>query len=255
VRALAVAEQRQGQTAKESGEVPVPVLALALPELGQDDAGLVVVAHGEVFQRGVGRRAAGIDGTVMWWVGDWWEAGHRYGSRRAAVEAEDWEGPAYQTCVNAGNVASCFDPNRRRLDLPWSYHAEVASLPEAEADNVLDWCEAVLRQTKRPPTIKALRERVKEVKRYLAEGWDSDQLERRALVQTGATVLATYATDDDKKPMGGKARLSRPVLTRPGWRRSSKLRDVAKLCRGPPIVRLPRCRKPRPSQLRDVAQF
>jgi hypothetical protein len=150
-----------------------------------------------------GKALARIDGTVMWWVGDWWEAGHRYGSRKAVVEAEDWEGPAYQTCVNAGNVADSFEPNRRRLDLPWNYHAEVVSLPGAEADNVLDWCEDTLRRTKKPPTIKAVRERVKEIKRYLAEGWDSDQLERRALVEKGITVLATYATDEHKKPLDG----------------------------------------------------
>jgi hypothetical protein len=44
---------------------------------------------------------------------------------------------------------------------------------------------------------------VKEVKRYLAEGWGSDQLERRALVEKGITVVASYAKDEAGKPVDG----------------------------------------------------
>jgi hypothetical protein len=119
----------------------------------------------------------------MWWVGDWWAFGeHRYGGRKAVVEAEDWEGPSFQTAMNAASIARAFETSRRREVLSFACHVEVASLPAEEADRLLDWCEEVLRDTKRPPTIKALRERVKEVKRYLAEGWDSDQLERQHLL-------------------------------------------------------------------------
>jgi hypothetical protein len=151
-----------------------------------------------------GKALARIDGTIMWWVGDWWAFGeHKYGDRRAVVEAEDWEGPAFQTCRNAAAVCRGFETSRRRDVLSFIVHAEVASLPEEEADRLLDWCEAVLGQTKRPPTIKALRERVKEVKRYLAEGWDSDQLERRRLVEQGISVLANMANDEDGQPLDG----------------------------------------------------
>jgi hypothetical protein len=96
----------------------------------------------------------------MWWVGDWWKAGHRYGDRKAVVEAEDWEGPPYETCAKAGYVSKLFEPERRRANLSWQYHLAVAGdFPSDEADRVLDWCEEVLGRTKRPPTIKALRER------------------------------------------------------------------------------------------------
>lgn len=61
-----------------------------------------------------------------------------YGERKAIVEAEDWEGPAYQTCREAGVVASAFQEMfRRRNDLTFSHHKEVASLPAAEADALL----------------------------------------------------------------------------------------------------------------------
>ena len=45
----------------------------------------------------------------------------------AIVEAEGWEGPAFQTCVNAANVAEKFETNRRRLDLSFSHHAGAAA--------------------------------------------------------------------------------------------------------------------------------
>jgi hypothetical protein len=151
-----------------------------------------------------GKALARIDGTVMWWVGDWWAFGeHAYGNRKAVVEQDGWEGPGFQTCADAAWVAQRFETSRRREVLSWPVHREVASLPPDEADRVLDWCEEVLGKTKKPPTIKALRERVKEIKRYLAEGWDSDQLERREQVEQGVTVLATLASDDDKKPLDG----------------------------------------------------
>jgi hypothetical protein len=56
----------------------------------------------------------------LWWLGDWWALGEsRYGERKAIVEAEDWEGPAYQTCRNAASIATAFEMSRRQpmLDL------------------------------------------------------------------------------------------------------------------------------------------
>ena len=52
----------------------------------------------------------------------------------ALIEAEDWEGPEYQACVNASNVSRKFplESNRRRLDLTSKHHAEVAALSAAE---------------------------------------------------------------------------------------------------------------------------
>src|SRR5579872_4508832 len=58
------------------------------------------------------------------------------GERKAIVEADDWDGPAYQTCFNASNVSKKFKLNRRRLNLSFGHHAEVAALPPAEADAV-----------------------------------------------------------------------------------------------------------------------
>lgn len=145
-----------------------------------------------------GAMLAKVEGAMNWWLGDWWAFGeHGYGDRKALVESDDWEGPAYQTCVNASNVCEKFESNRRRLDVSFSIHAECASLPSDEADKVLDWCEAVLHQNGRLPTIKATRERVKQVKAWLAQGWTSDQLERKALVEQGVAVVASKRAGSD----------------------------------------------------------
>lgn len=81
---------------------------------------------------------------MMWVFGN-----ARYGERMAIVEAEDWDGPAYQTCFNAANVAQKFELNRRRLSLSFKHHAEVASLPADEADALLDWAQGRIHH---PPT-------------------------------------------------------------------------------------------------------
>jgi hypothetical protein len=58
--------------------------------------------------------------------------------------AEDWEGPSYQGCIDAGTVARAFEITRRHVDLSFAHHREVAALPPAEADALLDWCEETI---------------------------------------------------------------------------------------------------------------
>jgi hypothetical protein len=64
----------------------------------------------------------------------------RYGERKAIVEAEDWEGPAYESCRQAAWACKAFETVRRRTDLSFKHHAEVAALPPSDADALLDWC-------------------------------------------------------------------------------------------------------------------
>jgi hypothetical protein len=61
--------------------------------------------------------------------------------RKAIVKTEDWEGPKYQTCRNAASIANAFELSRRRDNLTFKHHAEVAALSPDEADALLDWCE------------------------------------------------------------------------------------------------------------------
>src|SRR3954470_10889903 len=86
-----------------------------------------------------GRALGRVRGSVMWWVGDWWAYGeHRYGERKATVEAEDWEGPAFQTCMDAATVCRGYETSRRREVLSYSVHKEAVSLPPEWQDKVLD---------------------------------------------------------------------------------------------------------------------
>ncbi len=99
-----------------------------------------------------------IERSVSWWLGDWWAYGEsRYGDRKALVESDGWEGPAYQSCYNAANVSQKFELNRRRLNLPFAHHAEVASLHPDEADRILDWCEETIPETGAPRSRRELR--------------------------------------------------------------------------------------------------
>lgn len=147
-----------------------------------------------------GLALAEVEGAVNWWLGDWWRYGeHKYGDRKALVESEEWTGPAYQTCRNAGAIAAVFETSRRRDVVPFHQHAELASLPAEEADRLLDWCEDEHRKTGRCPTHKSLRDRVKQVKAWLAQGWTQSQLARRALVEDGQTVVASKRDNGEGK--------------------------------------------------------
>jgi hypothetical protein len=109
-----------------------------------------------------GQTLGRIERSVAWWLGDWWAFGEsRYGQRKAMVESEEWEGPSYQTCKNAALVCSAFSEKSRRRDLlSFTHHAEVAALPPAEADAMLDAAEATIESTGKPMSTAALRSAV-----------------------------------------------------------------------------------------------
>jgi hypothetical protein len=93
----------------------------------------------------VGETLQAVEVSIQWWVGDWWAYGEAaYGGRKELADrlrVADPEFPAFQTCQNYGSVSRAFETSRRREVLSWSHHAEVASLPEDEADEVLDAAE------------------------------------------------------------------------------------------------------------------
>ncbi len=105
--------------------------------------------------------------------------GHAYGERKKLVDSDDWDGPKFQTCVNAGNLSETFQSNRRRLVLSWGHHAEVSPLPIEEQDKLLDKCEV------EGHSVMRLRQRVKEVKSFLAQGWTQSQIDRRRTIEKG----------------------------------------------------------------------
>ncbi|MEU3281907.1 LmbU family transcriptional regulator [Streptomyces antibioticus] len=81
-----------------------------------------------------------IADSSAWCLGDWLVYGQEcYADRyQAGVQAA---GLDYQTLRNYAWVARHFESARRRENLSFGHHAEVASLPPAEADTWLDRAE------------------------------------------------------------------------------------------------------------------
>lgn len=89
---------------------------------------------------GIGASLQAVNRSVMWWIGDWL----RYGERRWGemyAQAVEETGRSYSNLSQAKHVAERFDSFRRRKELAWAHHAEVASLAPEDADAVLDLAE------------------------------------------------------------------------------------------------------------------
>lgn len=152
----------------------------------------------------IGRSLGKIQQCTQWWIGDWWAFGeHEYGDRKELVETEEWDGPSFDTCQRAGQIARVFeDKTRRQRLLSFEHHKEVQSLPIDEADRLLDWCQEPLNNgAKKSRTIRELRDEVKKVKAYLAQGWNASQLERKNQVEAGEIVLANMTPGKDGLPI------------------------------------------------------
>lgn len=85
----------------------------------------------------IGRRLCIGQQAVNWHIGDWWAFGdHRYGDRAKAA-AEGIFGLGFGTLMNLASIARRFEISRRREVLPFTAYAEVASLPDDAADELL----------------------------------------------------------------------------------------------------------------------
>lgn len=172
--------------------------SFTLPTMGiVSDTGLEIEEKLTADQwRELGLQISRTRGATQWWVGDWWAFGEsRYGERKAMVEAEDWEGPSLGSCMNAASVSRAFETSRRREVLSFSHHVEVVPLTTEWQDKLLDEAEE-----KRLP-VAALRQRVKEVRSFLAQGWTPSQLARKAAIEAGKTVTANMSKGDDGLPV------------------------------------------------------
>jgi len=82
-----------------------------------------------------------IEGAVLWWVGDWYNYGERKYGERAAQAIGGEVDLAAETVRAAGWVAGRVEIVRRRTNLSWSHHQEVAALEPKEQDRLLDRAE------------------------------------------------------------------------------------------------------------------
>lgn len=120
---------------------------------------------------GWGRRLGTMSRVSNWWVGDWLQYGAaRWGEKY--TEAARITGYDVKTLRNIAYVAKQFDSSRRRDNLTWTHHAEVAALPSEQQDEWLDRAVILrlspgdlrleLRASQRPPKASAGEEGVHE---------------------------------------------------------------------------------------------
>ena len=103
-----------------------------------------------------GLRLGAVTRSSRWWLGDWVRFGqHRYTNGRFAV-ASRISGYDEQTLRNFGYVAGRYEVSRRRENLTWSHHAELAALVSVEQDWWLD--EAAARNL----SVRRLRDAVRD---------------------------------------------------------------------------------------------
>ena len=135
------------------------------------------------------------DSKSAWDWGDWWLKGERYGERSKKVRSDDWDGPSYSTITGRATVCKTFDVCRRRQTLGFSHHQEVCELPVEEQDKLLDECE------REGHSVMLLRQRVKEVRSYLSQGWTDSQIRRRKILEKGGVALANKRKGEDGLPV------------------------------------------------------
>lgn len=107
----------------------------------------------------VGRSLRSMERGIQFWVGDWLAYGEaRFGEEAFAdLERRD------KTLANWATVARKVAPSRRREDVQFSHHAEVASLPPAEQTEVLEEVK------ENHYTVGQTRDRVREKQQARAE--------------------------------------------------------------------------------------
>lgn len=90
---------------------------------------------------GVGTALARVDRAYRWWVGDWLNYGDaEYGEMYAQAAATT--GLEYASLDHCKVVANSIEFGRRRPNLTWSHHHEVAGLEPDEQDLWLERAEA-----------------------------------------------------------------------------------------------------------------
>lgn len=161
--------------------------------------------------KSVGREIEKAAEGCMWWLGDWWAFGDAAYGERAAAVLEDNFGWAFQTCINAGNVARKFKTNRRRLVLPYKHHAEVAALPEPEQERLLDQAE------ENGWSAAELRSKVKQLK----------QVANRKAQELAAAQLAAEKAAKRKAELAEKAAAEKAAASSPEAKAAAEKRAAA----------------------------
>lgn len=105
-----------------------------------------------------GRRLSQMSYALQWYIGDWWNAGVKFGDERRAETAKRLFGLEYGTVRNYGSVAAKFTLSHRNDNLPFTHYMALASLP---AETIPD---LIQKAVDRSLTVKALQDEVRAIK-------------------------------------------------------------------------------------------
>jgi len=105
----------------------------------------------------IGQTLNQIEGSTQWWIGDWLNTGEQKWGEKYK-EAEERTGFDYETLKGSKWVSSSIELCRRRHNLSWSHHQEVAPFEADKQDYWLDRAE------KEELTRQELRRLIKESK-------------------------------------------------------------------------------------------
>lgn len=151
--------------------------------------------------RNLGRQIFVISDSSAWWLGDWLIYGQTQypGRYKHAIEETSLD---YQTLRNYAWVARRFDPGRRREKLSFQHHAEVASLPAPDQDELLaaaesqSWSRNELRRQIQRRRDGGVRE-VESVSLQVQLGTGQKQRWQEAAEQADKDLLAWIVTSLD----------------------------------------------------------
>ena len=102
-----------------------------------------------------GSRLGTVTRSSSWWLGDWVRFGQRHYNDHKIEFASHITGYDEQTLRNFAYVAGRCEFSRRRENLSWSHHAEIAALEPDEQDRWLE--EAAIQAL----SVRGLRQRVR----------------------------------------------------------------------------------------------
>ena len=141
-----------------------------------------------------------VEGAVQWWRGDWWAFGveRKYGEGREIAEQA---GVNYGTVRNYASTALAFEMSRRRDNLSFSHHVEVATLDPADQDFWLD--RALEGDGKKPWSSNQLRAAIAQGKAF--QRTRKVELEAEALGKF-VILYADPPWQYENPPMGGSNR-------------------------------------------------
>lgn len=105
-----------------------------------------------------------IGRAAHWWIGDAINHGEAaYGTRY--TQYLNVTGYRYQTLANLAYTARQIPLSRRRENVDFSHHAEVAALPAPVADRILQIADPSLRDDKQPLAVAEVRDLVRQAQR------------------------------------------------------------------------------------------